>query len=222
MVEFRKRLGVSQTGPKKWTEDQLRAFAEYVRRKREARGDGLQKVSLIGADLRRARGARAFFAGVDLRNARLDLSAFDDAVFVDTDMRNVTANNAYWWETDLSGADLRNAEVQETDLRGASLRGADLRGSDFHLSELLGADFFQTNVRASSLKTFDFVDRMRLLEAFGGPDTELFNMAKPAPCHWANENWKGNLRYQDPDPLYDSWISNGAPVVEPNQSGECS
>lgn len=48
-VEFRRRLTLSKTNREKWSEDERKAFAKFVRRNREARGDGLQgTVALIG------------------------------------------------------------------------------------------------------------------------------------------------------------------------------
>jgi uncharacterized protein YjbI with pentapeptide repeats len=89
---------------------------------REQRGEylaNLTRPDLRGRDLRGASASGAFFAGVDLRAARLE--------------------GADLWQAQLEGADLRWARLEGADLRGARLESADLREARLDRANLFAA-----------------------------------------------------------------------------------
>ncbi|MCP4124813.1 MAG: pentapeptide repeat-containing protein [Bacteroidetes bacterium] len=218
---FAQRMKIENQSPDGWSQEQRSKFAVFLRRKREARGDRLQTISLQGADLRRARAARSFLAGLDLRGARLDYADLDQAQLVDVDLRGASLRRIYAWEADLSGSDLRRADLEGADVRNGLFVGTDLRGATLKDAEILDANVEQANIRSANLEVFSPVRIQFFAGSFGDAATKVGLTNGPKPCHWASNRWNGNVFYNGPDSEYDAWITGGAQIIERLADGSC-
>jgi len=136
--------------------------------------------TLRGADLRRATARGASFAGVDLREARIDgldlrravlseskltgqrLSGvrlsdanLDRADLADADLSHIEVTGATMRWANLSGADLTASTLAECDLTGALLTRSRLSGADLHRTILRDADLQEAILSGTDLSDVD-------------------------------------------------------------------
>ena len=129
--QFREREGIALGAD--MSADDRRRFEAEAKTRRRARLDSLQKRSLRGRDLRRARVADAFLTAADLRGARMAREARMEGA--DLSRARMEGANLSWAR--MEGADLRGARMEGADLRGARMEGADLREARMEGADLM-------------------------------------------------------------------------------------
>ncbi|MCB9139189.1 MAG: pentapeptide repeat-containing protein [Caldilineaceae bacterium] len=107
--------------------------------------------SYPGANLRGA----DFFAGmlydINLSNADLYFTTFNEATLREANLAQADMAQSRLTQADLRGANLRGTNLRGADLRGADLRGADLSGADLRGAVLADANLSRANLRATIL-----------------------------------------------------------------------
>jgi len=154
-------------------------------------------LSLVGADLRRARLHQADLQGADLRGT--DLRG--------ADLRHSDLTRALLNRANLSGADLSHAQVLGADLRHAYLRlatlrqtqfgcenwhfcrgPANLRQADFQTADLTGADLGRTDLTAANLGAATLVEAKLAGANLEGASLVGANLTRASFSHY----WKGS------------------------------
>ena len=103
-------------------------------------------ISLIEADLERAKARRAKFSRANLRGAKLNHADLREA-----DLSGADLSQAHLLSADLSGANLDGAKLVGATLPHARLREASLRAADVSAAYLDGADMVAANLKDANL-----------------------------------------------------------------------
>lgn len=128
----------------------------------------LQRVYLMGANLRHGKVAGAFLQGADLRGAdlrgadleqaNLEAANLQKAKLGGANLRGANLLGASLEGADLERADLRVCDLRESNLREANLGGATLQGANLLSASLEGANLKGADLRVANLKEAILLD----------------------------------------------------------------
>ena len=108
--------------------------------------DKLERISLAGRSLRRARMMFALLVGADLGSAQLQGANLRGAELQDANLSHAELQDA-----DLSQAELQGTDLSDARLRGADLSRAELRGANLFLAQLQGVDLSDARLEGADL-----------------------------------------------------------------------
>ncbi|MBY8977324.1 pentapeptide repeat-containing protein [Rhodobacteraceae bacterium NNCM2] len=235
LAEYCKRNGIP-LGAETCTADD-EAFLRDAKIRRKAHIGSLNKLSLQGRDLRKAKLVLAFLAGADLRAAKLN-----GAVLLGTQLQGAVLYGAQMQEADLGAAqiqgagltsadlkranlaltsmqraDLAHTQMQETNLvmakmQGAVLYGAQMQEADLDWANLQSADLRSSTISRASLRSVDFtgssgVTQEAIDTAFGDART-ILPEGIIRPCHWDPEGPSIIDKAIGDDPVYQAWLAD--------------